>query len=118
MANKEITPADKEKLDRLVTVLAELSELDKLMDLPMMRVLTAVCRHEGEGPKELQSHLPGYSLSVISRLALDMGTDSRFGRRDEPPLGLMEYTGSDTTDRRITLTPEGIEFRDRLLALL
>jgi hypothetical protein len=117
MAGRELTADDKDRLDRLLVVLAEFAKLNERMDLPMMRVLTTVCRREGAGPKELPSHLPGYAGSVTTRLALDMGTDQRFGRGGEPPLGLMEYSGDDT-DRQIALTPKGIEFRDRLLAML
>lgn len=117
MADKELTEADKAKLDRLVEVLVEFAEQDDLMDLPMMRLMTAVCRHEGDGPNELTSQIPGYGLSIISRLALDMGTNPIWGRRGQPPLGLIEYTRVGA-ERHITLTRKGIEFRDRLLALL
>jgi hypothetical protein len=116
MAGKELTEDHKDKLDRLEEVLIEFADRDQRMDLPMLRVLTAVCRHDGVGLHELSSHL-GYPLSVVSRHALDMGAEPTL-MRGQPPLGLMEFTGSTTTGRRITLTPKGVEFRDRLLALM
>ena len=53
MAEKELIAVEMGKLDRLPAILASFSELEQLMDLPRMRVLTVVCRREGEGPREL-----------------------------------------------------------------
>ena len=45
MAENELTADEKSKLDRLLAILASFAELDKIMDLPTMRVLASVYRH-------------------------------------------------------------------------
>jgi hypothetical protein len=47
MAEKELTADKMDKLDRLLAFLASFAEVDQVMDLPMMRVLALVCRHDG-----------------------------------------------------------------------
>jgi hypothetical protein len=113
VANRELTAEDENKLDRLQAILAMFAEINKIIDIPMMRVMALVCRHEGENIKELTSRTPGYPLSVVSRLTLDLGAG--IGDERSPAHGLMEQRGDDP---RLYLTPKGIEFRDRLLSLL
>jgi hypothetical protein len=112
-ADRELTAEDENKLDRLQAILAMFAEINKIIDLPMMRVMALVCRHEGESIKELTPRTPGYPLSVVSRLTLDLGAG--IGDERSPAHGLMEQRGDDP---RLYLTPKGIEFRDRLLSLL
>jgi hypothetical protein len=117
--DRELTAEDENKLDRLLAILAEFDGLDRLMDLPMIRVLAAVCRYDGEEARELSPRLGDYALSVILRHALDLGNaEESFvaTRRGEPGLGLMDVEKGP--NRRIQLTPKGIEFRKRLLGLL
>ena len=49
MTERELTANDAKKLDQLHAILATFAEINKTMDLPEMRVLMTVCRHEGEG---------------------------------------------------------------------
>jgi hypothetical protein len=82
------------------------------MDLPMMRVLALVCRHDGADKKELMTHLHGYAPGSVTRLINDLGTaGERYGRAK---LELVEMG----PDRKTHLTPKGVELRDRLFALL
>jgi hypothetical protein len=113
VANRELRAEDENKLDRLQAILAMFAEINKIIDIPMMRAMALVCRHEGENIKELTSRTPGYPLSVVSRLTLDLGAG--IGDERSPAHGLMEQRGDDS---RLYLTPKGIEFRDRLLSLL
>jgi hypothetical protein len=118
-AERELTADDANKLDRLLAILTEFDGLDRLMDLPMMRVLAAVCRYDGEDARELSPRLGGYALSVILRHALDLGPAQEsfvMSRRGQPGLGLMDV--ERRAGRRIYLTSKGIEFRKRLLRLL
>jgi hypothetical protein len=43
----------------LQAILAMFAEIDKIIDIPMMRVMALVCRHEGENIKELTSRTLG-----------------------------------------------------------
>jgi hypothetical protein len=83
MANRELTAEDENKLDRLRAILAMFAEINKIIDIPMMRVMALVCRHEGESIKELASRTPG----------LDLGAG--IGDERSPAHGLMEQRGDD-----------------------
>jgi hypothetical protein len=109
-----LTAEDEKKLDRLLAILTEFDGMDRLMDLPMMRVLAAVCRYDGAEARELSPRLGDYALPVIVRHALDMGLATK--RSGQPGPGLMDVERGPSG--KINLTPKGIEFRDRLLALL
>jgi hypothetical protein len=115
MADKELTADEKRKLDRLLEITGMLEALEPTMPIGVYRALLNVCRHQGEGIREL-AHRTGRDTSVATMELNEWGTGGeRYGRRKQE---LIEWGSEPGPQRKPHLTPKGVALRKRLLALL
>ena len=112
MVVTELTTEDKGKLDRLLEIVGMFAGLDKLMSISVLQAMLVLSRHEGEETQTMAQRLGNSSGSLAMSLnELGRGFGDRMGR---PRYELVEVG----PDRKRHLTPKGVEFRDRLLALI
>jgi hypothetical protein len=112
MANHELTAANTDKLDRLLEITGMFENLEPAMPIGVVRWMLLVSRHEGEGIQDLAQRAGRFKGMAMREINEWWTGGEHYGR---PRQGLIEW---EMPDHRLRLTPKGVEFRDRLLALL